>query len=43
MASALFTSDHKDIILRHPIAKFIDLHRDGLPKDTFDQDMDEGT
>jgi hypothetical protein len=43
MASALFTPKQEEIILRHPIAKFIDLHRDGLPKDTFDQDMDEGT
>jgi hypothetical protein len=41
MASALFTSHQKGIILRNPIAKFVDLHR--LPKDSFDQDMGEGT
>jgi hypothetical protein len=43
MASALFTPDQEDIILRNPIAKFVDPHRDDLPKDGFDQDMDEGT
>jgi hypothetical protein len=43
MASALFTPEQKEIILRNPIAKFVDPYRDGLPKDSFDQDIDKGT
>jgi hypothetical protein len=45
MASALFTPEQKEIILRNPITNFIDEHRDRLPKDlsSFDQDLDEGT
>jgi len=47
MASALFTPDQEEIILGNPIAEFVKPHRDGLPKDSFDrdidQDIDEGT
>jgi len=40
MASALFTPHQEKIIRENPIAKFVDPHRDGLPKDSFDQDKD---
>jgi hypothetical protein len=43
MASALFTPKQEEIILGNPITKIVDSHRDGLPKDSFDQDIDEGT
>ena len=43
MASARFNEEHKEIIRGNPIAQFIDPYRDGLPKDSFDQDIDEGT
>jgi hypothetical protein len=43
MASAFFTPEEEEIILKHPIAKFVDPYRDGLPKDSFDQDIDKGT
>jgi hypothetical protein len=43
MASALFTPEQEEIILGNPITKILDLYRDGLPKDSFDQDIDEGT
>ena|SRR5256885_14873026 len=45
MASALFTPEQKEIILRYPITDLIDAQRDRLPKDlsSFDQDVDEGT
>jgi hypothetical protein len=43
MASDLFTPDQEETILRHPITKFVDFCRDDLPKDSFDQGVDEGT
>jgi hypothetical protein len=47
MASALFTPEQNEIILRNPITQIIDTHRDRLPNDlsSFDQDIDidEGT
>jgi hypothetical protein len=43
MASALFTPDDERIISTNRIAEFVDLHRYGVPKGSFDQDIDEGT
>ena len=43
MASAPFTPEQEGIILGNPITKIIDTHRDDLPKDSFDEDIDEGT
>jgi hypothetical protein len=45
MASALFTPEQEEIILRNPITNIIDTNHDRLPKDlsSFDQDVDEGT
>ena len=43
MASAFFTPEQVEIILGNPLPKFVDEYRDGLPNDSFDQDIDEGT
>jgi hypothetical protein len=43
MASALFTPEQVEIILGNPITKIVDKYRDCLPKDSFDQDIDDGT
>jgi hypothetical protein len=43
MASALFTPEQEEIIRGKPITKIVNFHRDYLPKDSFDQDIDEGT
>jgi hypothetical protein len=43
MTSALFTPEQEEILLGNPITKIINKHRDDLPKDSFNQDIDEGT
>jgi hypothetical protein len=43
MASAFFTSEQVEIILGNPITKIVSEYRNGFPKDSFDQDIDEGT
>jgi hypothetical protein len=43
MDSVRFTPEQEEIILTNSITKIVDSHRDGLPKDSFDQDIDEGT
>jgi hypothetical protein len=42
MASAFFDPEQEEI-LRNPITKIVDEYRNSLPKDIFDQDIDEGT
>jgi hypothetical protein len=43
MAPAFFTSEQVEIILGNPITKIVNEYRNSLPKDIFDQDIDEGT
>jgi hypothetical protein len=41
MASALFTPEQIEIIFGDPIMGIVDVHRGGLPKDNFDQDIND--
>jgi hypothetical protein len=43
MASDLFNPEQEGIILGNPLTKIVDSFCDGLPKDSFDQDIDDGT